>query len=157
MRGLLSFAQGKSNRTDWGQPQGHRESKGLFTRCALHPKQDLFRGREPVPRLKFHLKAGVCRGGALYRPWPQLCTRSCSAVRPSSSSPPAGGARSSGHSPAQGHAILARGIADRSKPELRALFTQTRSSSSFCRARSCYIPTLLRHGRIMSPLQAFPS
>lgn len=143
-----------SSRTDWPASRT-QESKGLFTRCALHPKQDLFRGREPGPRLKFHLKAGVCRRGALYRPSPQLCTRCGSTVRPSSSPPRRGRSpfrTQSGPEPRH----LARGIAGRSNPELRALFTQTTSSSPFCRARSRYIPTLLRHSRIASPLQSIP-
>ena len=42
------------------------------------------------------------------------------------------------------------------KSTLRGLFTKTRSSSPFCRARWRYIPTLLLHGRIANLLQEFP-
>lgn len=53
-----------------GPTSGTQESKGLFTRCALHPKQDFFRGREPVPRLKFHPKEGVWRKAPYTTPRP---------------------------------------------------------------------------------------
>lgn len=51
-----------SSRLHRDQPQGHTESKGLFTRCALHPKRDLFRGTEPGPRLELRPKAAAGRG-----------------------------------------------------------------------------------------------
>lgn len=59
-----------SSMLNWDQPEGHRESKGLFTRCALHRKQDLFLGKEPEPSFKFHSKAGLWREAPYTSPRP---------------------------------------------------------------------------------------
>lgn len=147
MRGPPSFAQGLSSRIDWDQPQGHRESKGLFTRCALHPKQDLFRGTEPGPRLKFHPKAGVWRGAPYTTPRPNSAP--APALRSGLAAPARGGARSPATARPRAGATLARRLRPPRQPELRAFFTKIRSSSPFGRARERAMPTLLRRGRII--------
>lgn len=144
-----------SSRLNWDQPEGHKESKGLFTRCALHPKHDLFLGKEPGPSLKFHPKAGLWREA----PYTTRRPNSAPALALGSGREHPGPRRRSLSRPQSGPVQAPPWYsvsAGRGKPEFSALFTKTKSSSLFGHVRSRYIPTLIRQGQITSSLEAVP-
>lgn len=136
MRGLLELcSKAGASRLHWDQPQGHRESKELLTLCALHQTGPL---PGTGPRLKFHQKAGAWRRAPYTSQLlPQFCSGCGSELR-TGGTPARGGARSPIHRHTVG-ATLLQGLRGRGQPELRTLFTKTRSSApSATRGRATF-------------------
>lgn len=127
--------KGTSCRLHWDQPQGHRESKELLTRCALHQREPP-RGKEPGPRLKFHQKVGAWSGVPCTS---NPCLNSAAALAlssgPAAPRPEGALAFPANVRPTAG-ATLLFGLRGGGQPELGVLFTKTRSSASST-ARGC--------------------
>lgn len=140
-----------------GPTSGTQESKrAVYTLCPT-PKTRLLPGKRASAKAQIPPEGRGVEKGALYHPSPQFCTRSRSRSGPAAPRPE-GVACCAGHGPAQYKSHLGTGSPRaEAKPTLSVLFTKTRSSSPFCRARSRYIPTLLRHGGIDQALYKMSS
>lgn len=149
-----ALLKGTSCRLHWDQPQGHRESKELLTRCALHQREPP-RGKEPGPRLKFHQKVGAWSGVPCTS---NPCLNSAAALAlssgPAAPRPEGALAFPANVRPTAG-ATLLFGLRGGGQPELGVLY-QDEVLSIFYSARLHYTPTLLRRDRIAGFLQAFP-
>lgn len=147
-----ALLKGTSCRLHWDQPQGHRESKALLTRCALYQREPP-RDKEPGPRLKFHQKVEAWSGVPCTS---NPCLKSAAAL-----------ALSSGLVAPRPEGALALPADVRLAPPCysvswrgptggRGSLYQDEVLSIFYRARLHYTPTLLRRGRIAGFLHAFP-
>lgn len=136
-----------NERLDWGTNL-RLGVKGLVHPVPYTPNKPSFQGIESPGQ------------GSNSTPGPPLASNSARALAlgPSLTAPPGPGALFSGHGPAEFKSHLGTWVSVTRRQNPRwGLFTRTRSSNPFCRARSRYSPMLLFHRRIANLLQEFPS